>query len=324
MTAPGSPAKPGSPTQRGTPALAGPGNPALTGPIRRIGVVLRRRSPDAPATINRLVALCEGRDVSLAFESGSAGIPEGATQVDLESEPLDLLLVLGGDGTMLRAARLGMESDIPIFGVNLGRLGFLTTTPESELEAGLSAVLDGKAFLDRRFTLTAMVEKHGEAAAGPFVALNDIVVHQSGVARVAPLSLSVGRPDGPEEIGSFSGDGVIFATPTGSTAYSLSAGGPIVVPDVECMVVTPICPHSLAVRPLVMPANECVMVTALDGGEGVQLTVDGQVERALVSEEVVLVTRGEHEVSLVQLPGQSFLDTVRRKLNWALRAPERS
>ncbi len=296
----------------------------LSDPIRRIGVVLSGRSREGSMTLDRLIHLCEGRDVSLAFEPRSPGLPEGAEVLDLDGSPVDLLLALGGDGTMLRASRLAIGFGLPVFGVNTGRLGFLTTTPEKELEAGVNAVLDGQALVERRFTLSATVKGAGGETFGPFDALNDVVVHHSGAARVTPIRLTVERPEGEEEIGSFTGDGVILASPTGSTAYSLSAGGPIVAPDVECMVVTPICPHSLSVRPLVVRSQERVTVTGLDPGHSLQLTIDGQVEREIGSEDTVVVSRGEHEVALIRLQGQAFLDTMRRKLNWAARPPERA
>lgn len=296
----------------------------LSDPIRRIGLVLSGRSREGSMTLDRLIHLCEGRDVSLAFEPRSPGLPEGAEVLDLDGSPVDLLLALGGDGTMLRASRLAIGFGLPVFGVNTGRLGFLTTTPEKELEAGVNAVLDGQALVERRFTLSATVKGAGGETFGPFDALNDVVVHHSGAARVTPIRLTVERPEGEEEIGSFTGDGVILASPTGSTAYSLSAGGPIVAPDVECMVVTPICPHSLSVRPLVVRSQERVTVTGLDPGHSLQLTIDGQVEREIGSEDTVVVSKGEHEVALIRLQGQTFLDTMRRKLNWAARPPERA
>ena len=296
----------------------------LSDPIRRIGLVLSGRSREGSMTLDRLIHLCEGRDVSLAFEPRSPGLPEGAEVLDLDGSPVDLLLALGGDGTMLRASRLAIGFGLPVFGVNTGRLGFLTTTPEKELEAGVNAVLDGQALVERRFTLSATVKGAGGETFGPFDALNDVVVHHSGAARVTPIRLTVERPEGEEEIGSFTGDGVILASPTGSTAYSLSAGGPIVAPDVECMVVTPICPHSLSVRPLVVRCQERVTVTGLDPGHSLQLTIDGQVEREIGSEDTVVVSKGEHEVALIRLQGQTFLDTMRRKLNWAARPPERA
>jgi NAD+ kinase len=151
-----------------------------------------------------------------------------------------------------------------------------------------------------------------------------VVVHKPGLARVTPVHLTVGNGTMEDEIGSFAADGVILATPTGSTAYSLSAGGPIVVPEVDCIVVTPICPHSLNVRPLVVPAREAITVRPLDPDNPLQLTLDGQVERMLDVFDQVVVGRSEHEIPLVRLPGQTFFGTMRRKLNWAARPPARA
>ena len=303
--------------------MTGSGGQALTGPIGRIGVVLRRRSLEAPGVVERLRTFCEERGVDLVFEEGNPYAPEGAELLHTDTS-VDLLVALGGDGTLLRAARRAMGSDVPVFGVNLGRLGFLTATPEENLEKRLAEVMDGSAVLDRRFTLQATVLGPDGEEAGPFHALNDIVIHTVGAARVTPLKLSVGRTEGREKIGSISADGVILTTPTGSTAYSLSAGGPIIVPEVECIVITAICPHSLAVRPLVVPAHEEITVQAIDHSHELQLTVDGQVERAVGVDESVAVRRGPHTVSLVRLPGQTFFRTMRAKLNWAARPPERA
>ena len=211
-----------------------------------------------------------------------------------------------------------------LFRSNLGQLGFLTNTSEAELEEGLARVLAGEGVLDRRFTLTAKVVAAGQAKGDAYHALNDVVIHRPTASRVTPVHLAVRHGDVIDEIGSFSADGVIVATPTGSTAYSLAAGGPIVVPEVECIVVTAICPHSLAVRPLVVPAGDTINIMSLDPSHELQLTVDGQVVRTLDPRDEVVVSRGEHDVALVRLPGQTFFGTMRRKLNWALRPPERA
>ena len=251
--------------------------------VRRVGVVARQRHDGLADILERIRTFAGGRGVELRVEADALDQADGAPRLDLEGEGIDLLLSLGGDGTLLRAARLVAGLDIPVLGVNLGHLGFLTAAPEGDLERVLERVLDGDFLLDRRFTLEARIRPEEGAASGgaptTFLALNDFVVHQAGVARVARLGLWVGEGDAEEEIGSFSGDGVILSTPTGSTAYSLSAGGPIVVPSVECVIVTPICPHTLAVRPLVIPASRSVTVRSLDAEESLVLTVDGQVAR---------------------------------------------
>ncbi len=302
-----------------------PGRDPLPGPIRKVGVVVREGRPELPVTVARLAGICRNRGAELRFEAHAMEIaPDGAGVLDLEGEPPDLLVALGGDGTLLRAARLVWGLQVPIFGINLGRLGFLTNTAEAQLEEGLTAVLDGRGEVENRFTLQARVFGSEGVRGSTLSALNDIVVHKPGAARVTPIDLSVGEGDLREEIGSFAGDGVILATPTGSTAYSMSAGGPIIVPGMECVVITAICPHSLAVRPLVVPAGTPITVRPLDPSHELQLTVDGQVERMLDPGDRIVASRGGHDVPLVRLPGQTFFGTMRRKLNWAARPPERA
>lgn len=298
------------------------GRDALKGPIRRVGVVLRRRTHDLPAAVARVEEICRQRGVEVVFVERHISAAVVAKGEVLHSD-VDLLVALGGDGTLLRAARLVAELDIPVFGVNLGTLGFLTHTAEAELEAGLAQVLDGEAEVERRATLQAQVVSDGVPKDEPYHALNDVVIHKPGAARVTPVHLTVTDGDLEYEVGSFSADGVILATPTGSTAYSLSAGGPIIVPEVECVVITAICPHSLAVRPLVVPDRVTLNIRPMDPSHELQLTVDGQVARVLDPRDEVRVSKGGHSVSLVRLPGHSFFGTMRRKLNWAARPPER-
>ncbi|HUF75954.1 MAG TPA: NAD(+)/NADH kinase [Longimicrobiales bacterium] len=304
-----------------TPAAAG----RLEGPIGSVGIVVREKSPEVVRALDRLTDWLGERSVEATVEGGHDGAAgSGGTGLDTRDGAFDLVIALGGDGTLLRAARSVVGTDTPVLGVNLGRLGFLTSFPDSELEAGLTHVFEGRALLEPRHTLRGSIERAGEVHGDNFFALNDIVVHTSGAARVGPLTLHVGRGADREEVGSFAADGVILATPTGSTAYSMSAGGPIIVPAVACILVTPICPHSLAVRPLVIPADEVLSVTSLDPDTDHQVTVDGQVERGLEASESLVVAREEKPVCLVRLPGQSFFRTMRTKLNWAARPPERA
>lgn len=296
----------------------------LDGPIRSVAVVVRQPGSEVKAVVGRLGKWLGERDIAVTLEKVDERSLAGETSLDIAKNPVDLVIALGGDGTLLRAARAVVGTDVPVLGVNLGRLGFLTAFPDAELEFGLEAVIGGHALLDHRFTLRARIEGKHQVDGDNLFALNDIVVHTSGAARVTPLTLHVGSGDAREEVGSFSADGVILATPTGSTAYSMSAGGPIIVPEVECIVVTPICPHSLAVRPLVIPATQEVSVRSPDPDAEHQVTVDGQVERVLAPGDAVVVSREEHPVKLVRLPGQTFFGTLRRKLNWAAGPPERA
>jgi len=302
--------------------VTGSGPARLEGPIRSLGVVYREDSPEVLAIIDRLREWAGEQEITLSVEENAG---RGAQpSLDLEKTPVDLVVALGGDGTFLRASRLVVGTDVPVLGINLGRLGFLTAIPDSYLEGGLHQIISGEAIVEHRFRLRAVIEAQGEMQDDNFYALNDIVIHTSGAARVTPLTLSVGDGTEMEEVGSFAADGVILSTPTGSTAYSMSAGGPIIAPEVEAVVVTPICPHSLAVRPLVVPADRVLCVASLDPTSDHQLTVDGQIVHHLEPGDKVVVAREPRPLRLVRLPGQTFYTTMRRKLNWAVRPPERT
>jgi NAD+ kinase len=298
--------------------------------VRRIGVVYREHTPEVLAILDRLRSWAERCGVEVEIEPNAGRGPEPS--LELRERPVDLVVALGGDGTFLRASRLAVGTDIPVLGVNLGRLGFLTAVPDAELEEGLDAVMRGEAMLERRFRLRARIEgtqgggheADGSPGDRDFYALNDIVVHTTGAARVTPLTLSIGEGGDLEEVGSFAADGVIVSTPTGSTAYSMSAGGPIIVPEVEAVVVTPICPHSLSVRPLVVPSHRTVSVASLDPDADHHVTVDGQVVHQMAPGDRVVVERDERLMTLVRMPGQTFFRTMQRKLNWAVRPPERA
>ncbi len=300
-----------------------PPSPPPGAPPRLVGVVGRSRHPDLPAVLERLAAFGADRDLELRWEESLLEwCPPGARALDAAAEPPDLLVTLGGDGTLLRGGREVVREEVPVLGINLGRLGFLTSAPVQALESALERVLAGKHTLDRRFTLEAEIVQEDGSRSDPFIALNDFVIHKAGVARVTRLDVSVGEGEREDEVGSFSGDGLILATPTGSTAYSLSAGGPIIVPAIECIVVTPICPHTLALRPLVVPPADRVRVRSFESAEELVLTVDGQEGIPLAAGDAVVVCGGRLRIPLVRFPGQTFFSTLRRKLNWAVRRGE--
>lgn len=284
--------------------------------FRTIGVLGKDGGSGLDEAFARLRAVA---DKTGARVLSGEGIPGGGAQLAEEVDSLDLLVSLGGDGSLLRAARLVMGKDVPVLGINLGNLGFLTSISGEDLAEGLSKVLSGEYSLERRRTLHASVVGPDGSVRRDVAALNDVVVHKSGVARVTNLDLWVRIGGQEEEIGSFSGDGVVLSTPTGSTAYSLSAGGPIIVPELPCFLVTPICPHTLAVRPLVVPGDGEISVQAFERGEPLVLTVDGQEGYPLAEGDRVVVGMSDQTVPLVRLPGHSFFATLRQKLNWAVR-----
>ena len=296
---------------------ADPGNE-----LRRIGVLGRFAHEDLPSCVQRLARFADDHDLSLCFEEHLlAHAPEGAKRLDLDDESVDFLIAFGGDGTLLRAGRMAAGREIPVLGINVGHLGFLTGLPHPEMEDRLGRVLEGDYVLDRRFMVEARVIDTDGSEGDLLLAWNDFVIYKRGVARITRLDLRVKEGEDWQEVGSFSGDGLIVSTPTGSTAYSLSAGGPIVVPSVDCLIVTPVCPHTLAVRPLVIPGSQVLAVSPLEGTDDLVLTADGQLAHDFGVGAEVRITRSDVEIPLVRFSDQNFFGTLQRKLNWAARPP---
>jgi NAD+ kinase len=265
------------------------------------------------AALARLAAQAGREGADLYFEEALLPLVPGAAALASEMcGDLDLLITLGGDGTLLRGARLVAPHGVPVMGINLGHLGFLTAAAPSELEDALSAWCRGDTALDERMALHVAAQSENGDGRGHYLALNDAVLHKGGAARVIRLAVSSSG----EDVGTYSADGIILSTPTGSTAYSLSAGGPIVVPTVDCIIATPICPHTLGLRPLVLPADQVVTLEVLTPSEELILTIDGQEHERLTPGQKVVIRRAELPVRLVRLPGQSFFSTLRRKLRW--------
>jgi NAD+ kinase len=280
---------------------------------RRVGVVGHSDYALLKETLARLANFAGREGVSLFYEPPlREHVGDGQELAADARHGLDLLLTLGGDGTLLRGARMVAREGVPVLGVNLGHLGFLTSAPRDEMEAGLSRWLAGDFSIDERLALLVHTERAEGARGRDHLALNDAVLHKGGAARVIRLSMTATR----DVVGSYSADGIILATPTGSTAYSLSAGGPIVSPTVDCIIATPICPHTLGVRPLILPADETVTVEVLSPTQELLLTIDGQESETLVPGQRVVVRRAPQPVRLVRFPGQTFFSTLRRKLKW--------
>ena len=282
-------------------------------PPRKIGVVGHPRYAALHATFERVVRFAGRHGLELAFEPELIEDDGGARKLhpDLLAD-LDLLLTLGGDGTLLRGARMVAPYGVPVLGVNLGHLGFLTSVGPEELEVALDRVMAGDTIPDERMVLEIRAEKANGEVRSSCLALNDAVLHRGGMARMIRMAVFAHG----EEVGTYSADGIILATPTGSTAYSLSAGGPIVSPVVDCIIATPICPHTLAVRPLVLSATETVTVEVLTPSEELILTVDGQESANLVPGDRLVARRTDPPLRLVRFPGQTFFSTLRRKLRW--------
>jgi NAD+ kinase len=290
------------------------------GAFRRIAVAGHPRHDAIRPVLDELRRAADAHGAELLVEEALLELWPDARGFD--PADVDLLITLGGDGTLLRGARGVAAAHTPVLGVNLGHLGFLTSLAVSDLPLGLEAIFRGDYWLDVRSTLEARVTGADGTNGDTFIAINDAVLHKGGFARVIRFAVHVG-PDH-QEVGTYTADGIILATPTGSTAYSLSAGGPIVVPSMDCIVATPICPHTLVVRPLVLPMDLKLTVTPLAGIEEVILTVDGQDGAYLRPGDHLAVRRGEPTVPLIRLAGQNFFSTLRRKLHWGLEHADRA
>jgi len=279
--------------------------------VIRVGVVGHQGYGDLADVLATLRRLAPALGMRLSYEETLRSVADSPAPA-IEPESVDALLTLGGDGTLLRAARLVPNRAVPILGVNLGRLGFLTCCPAGDLEEALRRLASKDYVVETRMTLDACVANAKGVEQERWRALNDVVLHKGGFARVVSVRVDV---DG-ETVGHFSADGVVMATPTGSTAYNLSAGGPVVYPTLETILLTPVSAHTLALRPLVLPATSLVTLHANAGPDELLVTVDGQVGRTFCHGEALIVRRSEHPVSIVRFPEQSFFSTMREKLHW--------
>ncbi len=228
------------------------------------------------------------------------------------SAPLDALVTLGGDGTLLRGARSLQGAPVPVLGVNLGRVGFLTAAMPEQAEEALTRLAEGRYVTERRRTLQGSILSPRNETSHLPVALNDVVIHKGGVARLIRLHVRINEAD----LGNYSADGLVVATPTGSTAYSLSAGGPIIVPDVDALVITPICAHTLAVRPVVVPADARITIEPMrPWPDDLLISVDGQQATVLGADARVELQSGAAAVILVRFEIDYFA-RMRASLRW--------
>jgi NAD+ kinase len=281
--------------------------------MKTIGILTKPKFPDVKHILTDLVAWLRERKKEVVFDAKTAAlVGESAsyqkTQIATRS---DMVLVLGGDGTMLSAARLLEERAVPILGVNMGGLGFLTEITLDQLYPALEKVFAQEFMVEERLMLRADIHRHGEHVAKATV-LNDVVVSKGTLARMIEIQILI---DG-QFVTRLRGDGLIVSTPTGSTAYSLSAGGPIIHPTVQALILTPICPHTLTHRPLLVPRGVALEVTLTSQVEGAMATFDGQVGVALVQGDTVAVAVSEHRTQLIRLPDRTYYDLLRRKLKW--------
>ena len=276
----------------------------------RVGVLGHRGYEGLPDALRKLLEIAPSLGLTLVLEEELCDVVECSERLG-QPQSIDALFTLGGDGTLLRGARFLGPRSVPILGINMGRLGFLTGCSGVEFESGVRQFAAGDFITEPRMALTAVAVDREGVHRGEWLSLNDVVLHKDGFARVVRFAVRVDD----EAIGTYSADGVIVSTPTGSTGYSLSAGGPVVVPTLDSIVVTPVSPHTLAMRALVLPPQSEVQLRTEDAPEAL-VTVDGQVGTRFTKGESLLVRRAPHPVLLVRFPGNTFFSRLRRKLGW--------
>ena len=287
--------------------------------IKRIGVVAKPHQPDALENLCRLTEWLAKREIQLV---GLAEIAheqiKQKTGCDVEivndtelAQKVDLILVLGGDGTMIATARMIGNKEVPVIGVNYGGLGYLAEFPIEELFAALEAILSGQYKVQKREMLAVELWR-GEELITRNRVLNDVVVNKSALARIIEIEAYLDS----QFVNLFRADGLIVATPTGSTAYNLSAGGPVIYPSMNAVVITPICPFTLSNRPIVVPYGSTIEVRLMTDKEEVALTLDGQVGFPLQVNDRIVISKSNTTFNLVQPPNRNYFDVLRDKLKW--------
>src|SRR5690349_15658507 len=287
--------------------------------IKRVGLVLKPHQPQALETICELTVWLAQRGIELAggpeIERERIEHETSCAVAQFESDKLatiaDLLLVLGGDGTMIGTARLIGDEEVPVLGVNYGGLGYLTEFRIEELYDALEMILEGNYRLDKRVMLSVELHRGDEIVTRNRV-LNDVVINKSALARIIEIEAYLNQ----QFVNAFRADGLIVSTPTGSTAYNLSAGGPIIFPSMNAVVITPICPFTLSNRPIVVPDDSMIEVRLMTEKEDVALTLDGQVGFPIQAHDRVIIRKSNTTFNLVQPKNRNYFDLLRDKLRW--------
>ena len=287
--------------------------------IKRIGVVVKPHQPDALDTLCRLTEWLNQKGIQLVGQAEIAheqieqqtGCAVKIVPDDQLASSVDLILVLGGDGTMIATARMIGDAEVPVIGVNYGGLGYLAEFPIEELFAALGSILSGQYKVQKRVMLAIELWR-GEELITRNRVLNDVVVNKSALARIIEIEAYLDS----QFVNLFRADGLIVATPTGSTAYNLSAGGPVLYPSMNAVVITPICPFTLSNRPIVVPDESVIEVRLITDNEEVALTLDGQVGFPLKARDRIVIRKSRTTFNLVQPPNRNYFDVLRDKLRW--------
>lgn len=281
--------------------------------IPEIGLVLNKQKKNAVNVVEKVISLLEARGIEYILEKKSAAalnISDSKKYGEYAElrERAEKVIIFGGDGTFLHTANHFLGTDIPLLGVNLGKLGFLTEIETDEIEEALQYLDDGNYIIEKRMVLKASVVRNNKEVCS-IDALNDAVIHRGAKSRMVSIDLYIND----EIVNSYRADGIITATPTGSTAYSLSAGGPIVHPNIRSILVTPICPHTFYMRPMVIPDTEKLKIIA-HGDSSLKLTADGQHNCSLKSDDKVKIAAAADELSIIKLPEKTFYTILHKKM----------
>jgi NAD+ kinase len=281
--------------------------------MKTIGVVANCSKPESPSVLQRLAAKAAALNLRIASFGETAKHLHGCLHVDHAKigAEIDALIAVGGDGTMLQAAHLLHQSKTPILGVNLGFLGFLTSVGQNELEQALDYLVTGNFTISHRAAISCTVWRGGEKL-GESRAINDVVVGWGQSSRIITFDVTI---DG-EPVTSYRCDGIIIATPTGSTGHSLSAGGPIVHPETQALLMNVLSPHSLTARPVVIPQQHVLGITVAESHRDLLGSVDGQEQYKLREGDRLVIRTSPDGVGFIQLPGYNYFDVLRQKLNW--------
>jgi len=284
--------------------------------IKTVGIISKPAVPAAAELVPTLLRWLTERDLTLRYDEETANYAGRRDGMPRESVPdgTDLIIVLGGDGTLLSAARAIHSREVPLFPVNLGGLGFLTAITIDEIFPELERAFRGEHRIGKRKLLEADLIR-GEQKIGHYEALNDVVVTKADIARIIDLDAHVDQMF----VCRYKADGLIVATPTGSTAYSLSAGGPIIFPSVSAICLTPICPHMLTNRPVIVPETSTIRITSQAEDHEAFLTIDGQIGEPLNKGDQIVCRSSTYSLMLVRPPKMMFFDVLREKLKWGER-----
>jgi NAD+ kinase len=277
--------------------------------IKRVGLVIKPHAPGVEKILEELIEYFGTKKIECFLEDVAAMKLERTDGIPREHVPgeVDFVIVIGGDGTLLSVAHLAAQKNVPVMGVNMGRLGFLTEVPLDEMYLTLDAFLEGN-----RDIVSARQMLEANTKGGTFYCLNDFVINKGALARMIQCAIWI---DG-KEIATSKADGLIISTPTGSTAYSLAAGGPIIQPSIPAFIIAPICPHTLSFRPMVISAESILKIELVTGGEEVWFTLDGQRGSLMEENDFVEVKRSRHSLALISSPKRNYFDLLQEKLGW--------